>query len=354
MRLRALMGLIFLLFVTGSAQAMDNPYRLLTSAELPDFLSTTLPAFWQQHAQPGELVATDLVPIRYVALRNPASHNAILLVSGRMESYIKYQELAYELFQQGYSVYLYDHRGQGFSGRMLGDPHKGYVVNFEDYVADLKQFRDQVVQADQPNRLFLLSHSMGGAIAARYLQQYPHDIDAAVLASPMFGIDLGFLPNWLARVVTGLMEWITQLLGIESPYAPGQGRYEALPFADNDLTHDALRYAQFRAVYQHYPEVQLGGPTARWVNLAIPFAEQAVQAGQQITTPLLLLQAGADSVVSNDQQQEFCDQMRLAGHPCTGDKPLTIAGARHELLNESDEFRIPALNETLKFFEQHQ
>lgn len=58
---------------------------------------------------------------------------------------------------------------------------------------------------------------MGGAIAAHYLQQYPHDIHAAVLASPMFGIDLGLLPNWLARWVTGLLEWLTQLLGIESP-----------------------------------------------------------------------------------------------------------------------------------------
>lgn len=352
MRLRALTGLIFLLFLTGSAQAMDNPYRLLTSAELPEFVATTLPAFWQQHAQPGELMGTGHVPIRYVALRNPASHNAILLVSGRMESYIKYQELAYELFQQGYSVYLYDHRGQGFSGRMLSDPHKGYVMDFSDYVADLKLFHDQVVQADQPNRLFLLSHSMGGAIAAHYLQQYPHDIDAAVLASPMFGIDLGLLPNWLVRWITGLMEWFTQLLGIESPYAPSQGPYDPLPFADNELTHDERRYAQFRAVYQHYPEVQLGGPTARWINLAIPFAEQAVQAGQQIRTPLLLLQAGADQVVSNEQQLAFCEQMRQGGHPCAGGQPVVIAEARHELLNESDEYRIPALNATLRFFEQ--
>ena len=168
MLVRALMGLLFLFSLTGSAQAMDNPYRLLTSAELPAFFTSTLPAFWQQHAQPGEFSGVDGVPIRYVALRNPASHRAILLVNGRLESYIKYQELAFNLFQQGYSVYLYDHRGQGFSGRMLSDPHKGYVQHFADYVTDLKTFHDQVVLADQPNQLYLLSHSMGGAIAAHY------------------------------------------------------------------------------------------------------------------------------------------------------------------------------------------
>ena len=64
MRLRALMGLLFSFFLIGSAQAMDNPYRLLTSAELPQFVATTLPAFWQQHAQPGELIGTSHVPIR--------------------------------------------------------------------------------------------------------------------------------------------------------------------------------------------------------------------------------------------------------------------------------------------------
>ncbi len=140
MLVRALMGLWFLFSLTGSAQAMDNPYRLLTSTELPEFFANTLPVFWQQHAQPGEFSGVDGVPIRYVALRNPVGHKAILVVNGRLESYIKYQELAYELFQQGYSVYLYDHRGQGFSGRMLSDPQKGYVQRFADYVTDLKSF----------------------------------------------------------------------------------------------------------------------------------------------------------------------------------------------------------------------
>ena len=44
MLVRALMGLLFLFSLTGSAQAMDNPYRLLTSAGLPAFFASTLPA----------------------------------------------------------------------------------------------------------------------------------------------------------------------------------------------------------------------------------------------------------------------------------------------------------------------
>lgn len=67
---------------------------------------------------------------------------------------------------------------------MLADKQKGYVADFEDYVVDLKQFHDQVIMADQPAKLFLLAHSMGGAISALYLERWPDDIKAAVLSSP--------------------------------------------------------------------------------------------------------------------------------------------------------------------------
>ncbi len=32
---------------------------------------------------------------------------------------------------------IIDHRGQGRSGRLLSDTHRGHVVNFSDYVDDL-------------------------------------------------------------------------------------------------------------------------------------------------------------------------------------------------------------------------
>lgn len=350
--LRGWMGLLLLVLLTGPVMAMNNPWHLLTSEQLATFYRQTLPDFWHQHAQPGEFFAADGVPLRYVALRNPASHDAVLVVNGRLESYIKYQELARDLYQQGYSVYLYDHRGQGFSGRMLGDPQKGHVGRFDDYVDDLQRFHDNIVRADQPEHTFILAHSMGGTIAARYLARHPAGITAAAFSAPMFGIQLGPLPEWLARIICWLMETVTQLLGFESPYAPAQGAYQAVPFAQNELTHDARRYAWFRDIYRAYPEVQLGGPTARWIAQSLDGAAAAVQDGLRITTPLLVLQAGEDSVVRNDRQDHFCQLMTDAGHPCAGGQPLVIAGARHELFNEQDEMRTNALNAAFDFFKQ--
>ena len=98
----------------------------------------------------------------------------------------QYQELAWDLWRQGYSLYLIDHRGQGMSDRMLADKEKGYVDQFDDYVADLKQFHDEVIAQDKPAKLFLLAHSMGGPsrLGLGYLERWPNDIQAAVLSSP--------------------------------------------------------------------------------------------------------------------------------------------------------------------------
>ena len=52
---------------------------------------------------------------------------AVLLVCGRVESCIKYDELSDELVQLGFAVYRFDHRGQGLSGRLLTAHHKGHI-----------------------------------------------------------------------------------------------------------------------------------------------------------------------------------------------------------------------------------
>ena len=70
----------------------------------------------------------------------------IVVCPGRIESYIKYAELAYDLFHLGFDVLIIDHRGQGLSGRMLPDTHRGHVDNFSDYVDDLAAFWQQEVQ----------------------------------------------------------------------------------------------------------------------------------------------------------------------------------------------------------------
>src|SRR5262249_5450299 len=128
---------------------------------------------------------------------------AIVMSSGRTEGLIKYQELIYDLGRQGYSIYIHDHRGQGFSDRVRGltSSQIGHVESFGQYVADLKQVVDAVVIPGQHKRRFLLAHSMGGAIASLYLEQYANDFAAAVLSSPMHEPSAGWVTLPVACVV---------------------------------------------------------------------------------------------------------------------------------------------------------
>ncbi|HHQ4593273.1 TPA: alpha/beta fold hydrolase [Aeromonas veronii] len=338
------LSLLALTLFSAGALAVTNTYQLTREADVPSLYQQTLPDFWRQHAVEGEFKGKDGVTIRYAALRQAKVDRAILIVNGRVESYLKYQELAWDLWRQGYSLYLIDHRGQGMSDRMLNDQQKGYVDQFDDYVVDLKQFHDQIIMADQPAKLFLLAHSMGGAISARYLERWPDDIKAAVLSSPMLGINLGGLPKWLAKGLASTIGTVGGWIG-EPPYGPGQGAYQDHGFADNGLTHSQSRYQAFRQLYEQHPQIKLGGATAHWIYQGITGADAAIADAGAIKTPLLVLQAGNDSVVDNTAQDRFCTIAK-----CEGGKPLHIEGAWHELFIESDDKRQPALTAMVDFF----
>ncbi|WP_421233518.1 alpha/beta fold hydrolase [Aeromonas jandaei] len=339
--------LLALTLFSAGALAVTKPYALTSEADVPTLYQQTLPDFWRQHAIEGEFKGKDGIAIRYAALRQEKVDRAILIVNGRVESYLKYQELAWDLWRQGYSLYLIDHRGQGMSGRMLSDHNKGYVDQFDDYVVDMKQFHDQIIMADKPAKLFLLAHSMGGAISARYLERWPDDIRAAVLSSPMLGINLGGLPKWLAKGLATTIGTVGGWFG-EPPYGPGQGPYQDHGFADNELTHSQSRYLAFRQIYEQHPQIKLGGATAHWIYQGITGADAAITDAGAIKTPLLLLQAGNDSVVDNAAQDAFCTKAN-----CEGGKPLRIEGAWHELFIESDDKRQPALTAMLDFFARY-
>ena len=85
--------------------------------------------------------------INYLKYESEKKDTAIIILHGKSESYIKYAELIYDLKEPGLSFYLMDHRGMGFSERILDqDRDKVFVKNFDNYVIDLKTFIDTVVK----------------------------------------------------------------------------------------------------------------------------------------------------------------------------------------------------------------
>lgn len=137
----------------------ENEFAAFTTGPLLDF--------WQQR-QEEVFMGVDDVSIRFVRFTSKQHSRVVLVSPGRIESYMKYPELAYDLFHSGYDVVIVDHRGQGKSGRMLDDHHRGHVVRFDDYVDDLEILWQQEILSKPYKQRFALAHSMGGAILALF------------------------------------------------------------------------------------------------------------------------------------------------------------------------------------------
>lgn len=294
-------------------------------------------SLWQQ-AEQGQFAGVDGVAVHYAILRHPNERGAVALCTGRVETYLKYAELVAELYGAGFTLYLWDHRGQGLSGRMLDNPHIGHVRRFDDYIEDFHRFYQQHIAPAGHRYRALLGHSMGGAIATAYLQRYPEHFQAAALSAPMYGIRL--------PVAKAILQPLVSLLASLTPgrYVPGGHDYEPVRFEENELTGDAGRYQSFRALYEAQPQLQLGDPSLNWLKEALQQIDHLAVA--EVTVPILVMQAGQDSIVDNAAQCAFC--ARQPQHQL-----IRYDGARHEILIEQDPIRSAAITASMQWWERH-
>ncbi|WP_215396675.1 alpha/beta fold hydrolase [Rheinheimera oceanensis] len=304
------------------------------AANLAENWAQQLLPFWQSMTS-GVLTSSDGLKLSYHYHQSPNARHAVVISAGRMEMAVKYAELCFELVSAGYSVFLLDHRGQGLSQRELGNPHKGYVADFALYQQDLAQFIQHIVLPTGHSSHIALAHSMGCAILAGYLQQQPHPFKAAILASPMLGIYTGLVPARLAEPLALAFGAVNRALKAPPWYFPGQGNYQEKAFANNPLTSCAERYQWLHQLYRTYPDTRLGGVTTAWVDAAIKAMRRLQQDATKWHTPVLMLQASEDKVVSNYAQQLWYQQ--LPENLYRG--RVVLKQARHEIFMETDSIR---------------
>jgi len=330
-------------------------------AQLTTRLSNEINNFWQQGLF-ASFNGLGKIRVNYAAFTQPDEAECIVVVTGRSESYLKYQELTFDLHQQGFNVFLIDHRGQGLSQRLLQNRHKGYVEKFDHYAEDLHQFVSKIVTPtcnNQRNNVkqkkpHLLAHSMGGAIAIRMMQLFPTAIKSAVLTSPMIAVNNGNIPNWLAKSIIYSGNKLDSWFSEEANYFIGQKDFATTPFAENELTHSSVRYQHFVELYKNNEDIQLGGVTTHWLEQSIAANKDIFADLDKLATPIILMQSGNDTVVSNEAQDEFCQNLhQINATYCPDGKPYVINNAFHELLFEQDKYRTPAINKALAWFKMY-
>lgn len=278
------------------------------------------------------LTTSDGVSLRAVrwAGADP-SRGTVVVVMGRAEFVEKYFEVVSELLARGFAVVVLEWRGQGLSERQLRNRRKCHIDDFEIYERDLAALREQVLEALCPRPWFALGHCMGAAILIAQARAGRSPFARIVATSPM--IDL-----YRLRLKTGarlLLETL-DIIGLGGAYIPGgNGRSVFLkPFAETPLTSDRARYARTAASLGAAPELAVGDPTIGWANAAFRLMRQFEDPdyARRTLTPILVIAAGADRVVSTPATEIFASRLKAG-------RFITLAYARHDILQERDQFR---------------
>ncbi|MCO4322576.1 alpha/beta fold hydrolase [Aliidiomarina quisquiliarum] len=311
---------------------------------------TGLAEFWQ-HTEHLEFETADGVRVCYCVWAQAEPAPWVVISPGRVEAYVKYQEVALEWAAKGFSVAIIDHRGQGYSDRLTERHDQGHVEHFNHYIDDFAQFMAVIAPRIGKQSAYLLGHSMGGAIAALYMAQHgqnkpPFPFKALALNAPMTGIHTNPWPPSIGKAIVRLGAWLNRKFAAKNPgYFIGMGDYVELPFAGNDLTSSAARYRFFAKLYQNQPLIRVGGPTWQWLSESLRAMALLPKVAPRIEIPVLILQASADQIVTAESQQHF---FTLLKHEKS--QLLPIAGAQHEILMETDRLRQPAITAIQQFF----
>lgn len=314
------------------------PAWALTEQELDNGDTQRLLEFMQTQGEQSTFDGAGGVTIHYQRFDQDCNGTAIIVLPGWSEPYLKYAEVIYDLRRKQYCVYAMDHRGQGLSARVVDNPQLGHVDDFSQYVRDLARFYQLVVAPQKPGKTVLLSHSMGGLIAAWYAAQQPQDIDGIVMIAPMLEVNTGAWPQWLAYSIVSVLDW----LGFGESFVIGQGPWEEKPFAENRLTHSAVRYRFGVDLFRQNQALVVGGVSNRWLKTSMEYGDRVMRAAPEINTSILLFEAEQDGFVMHEPQRRFC---RLAPR-C---ERVYIPGSKHELLMETDTIRDAVFTRIYKF-----
>nr|WP_297350043.1 alpha/beta fold hydrolase [uncultured Glaciecola sp.] len=337
--------------------------QLTKETELPEKFDTLIKPWFENSMISGFWKLDDGTSLHYRYAHHQEAISIIVISSGRAESAAKYAELIYDLYQNGHSVFIHDHRGQGLSARLKENPQLGYITDFNQYVTDFKSIIGDVLvpmlyekytkvkqnkssnnsgipeQAYPP--LHLLCHSMGSAIGALLVKSQPTLFSKAVFCSPMFGIPTP-IPSLIATMLVRFGVIYNKLRGRKTSYFFGHTDYIPTAFYKNRLMSSQVRYDIFRKTYAQQPELQLGGATYEWIYASLVAMQEIREQASKISVPCLIVYSGADTVVANEAIEQVISDIKRC-------ESILIPEALHELIFEKDKFRVPALTKILTY-----
>ncbi len=301
-----------------------------------EYYESILPRFLKSNL--GQFIGKKNKKIAYSIFENPNEKAALVILTGRGLPMINYTELVTDLEPLELSAYLMDHRGQGYSDRIVTPPHVQFVDHFQDYVDDVHTFFTQIVQAKKHKKIILIGESLGGAVGTLFQIQNPGIVDGIILSAPMFGVVGLSELSWIASPIANAE--------IRSGHGADYFLHEEKDpaFFGNLLTSSRERYLVRQEFYREYPETLIDGVSYQWISAILDGMAEIKSKVNLYSTPTLLFQAGKDQVVKKRSQNYFCANTRRC-------QLVKIPDSKHELLFERDQIRNQVIQEIQKFIE---
>ncbi len=235
----------------------------------------------------------------------------ILLAHGLGEHSGRYQAFAEYFIPRGISVVAPDHLGHGASP---GD--RTYLESFEDYLRPLDELREVIDERYPDIPCFLMGHSMGGLIAARYLLDHQQHFSGAALSAA--ALQVPEPPSAITIALARLFSRFLPKLGL--------------------LQLDATQISRDPQVVQGYlddPLVHTGKATARLVVELFHNMALVERARERITLPIFVMHGEADTMAASEGSEAFLHALS------SKDKSLKIyKGLYHEIFNEPERLEV--------------
>ena len=283
----------------------------------------------------GFLTGHSQTPLAYVRWEHPEPKGRVVLSHGYGEHSERYRHTAKWLHDLGWSISAMDHRGFGRSGGRRGDA-SGIRAFVEDLALFLRHERnhDSEVKGVGPRIVdgipvsplpvcpqVLLGHSFGGLVALLDLLWHVDTLDGLILTSPVVAL----------RPMSLLMQALQRCLFLIAPHM------------SLELSNDKHLVCSDPVFVQRYWDDPL---CHRYVSAAFARAlqegrEEILPFGKELDRPILLLEAGQDTVADPDGAEELWSAVR----PGLFERHR-LKGFKHEILHDLRRVEAQAIIET--------